>query len=836
MLDGETHVITGTKNNRPVYQKDGADVLAAGGGTWKIRPAKAYAAAPGALEVSYYFQPFYRLTEAQRDGNLQLNYKLLFRPEETASFLYYVVAWEVDGRVVEIGVHPFPDAGKGFTPSVFGQMPVKAVQRHGCLRAYLFQGGASVRAMGRKEVEFAPLRAALDAGDYAKLTEWLRGPGLGQALPQSLCLPIARSGNSELLELALGGAGAKHAKRDDGRANLLAAAEAGREGCVSVLLKHGADVNAFGNDNGSALSRAIRAESVGATRALLAAGADPEHFAWNDYKEPLRMAFDGGNADLIRLMLDHGLKMPSPINTAGYFQRAAERGQIDTAKLILQRVKDPEILRHEPLLLAAAENGDHAMLDLLLAAGFRPAAPGRDGQTAIMVAAGVGDVEAVKILQKAGASLTEPDKANRTAAGWALSSGHLELATNLAKEAPLGGTKASRLLHDAVLARNGDLISLLLAQDATLDLGASDVDDVVAELVRAGNLPVLSRALSRGLDVDRRFFTDWNLAGMAQRFRQAEVTALLERQAGHPVEALKPAVAKLPLEVFKRGPVIAETDLGQDFQKGEAQVDVYVDADGVPHVPMLRSASTEKIGHAALANILGWRFNRLVEGPKPWRRVIVPFDFSTADLANSRIYQQWEVDEHPVYKARPGETAETGEVSGLKDAAWVHFTISAAGTVISPRVLCATSPAGEEAALKEISSWRFYPARINQTEVACQEEAVILMPGGLWVTGNCWVYFGKAKIEPELTMGHEYFKEQKNLEAAQKRAMVLATFVVDRRGLTKKFAVLGSTDPKYAKLAAEVVRSLRYKPVVIDGVETEYSLALVLAFGNPNDQ
>lgn len=832
-LGGEAHVITGTQYGRPVYSQNGSVVPAAGRGQWEIRPIESFAAPLGTLEVYYHFQPWLRFSQIQRAGKVEVYYALSFRPEETTKDLYCVAAWEMDGQVVEISVRAFPDVQAGRTESLWGQMAIKTSDRRGFLRAYLLQGGKSLRAVGKRDLEFASFRAALDRGDVAAATAWMRDMGSDRALPQFLFEQITRAGNAELLDLALTGAGAKHAKRDDGKSNLLAAAETGREECVALLLRRGADPNAFDDQHGSALSRAVRAESPAVVQTLLAGGADPKHFAWNDYSEPMRVAFDTGNVQIIKLLLDQGLKMPDGINATGYFTRAVEKGQIELASLLLERVQKRDALLQEPVLLAAALNADVPMLELLVTAGAKLDATGRKGENAIMGAAYAGDQESIAILQEAGASLTARDKSNRTAAAWALMARRGALAVKLAKEAPLSGLAASRLLHDAVLVRNGELVTLLLAQNATLDLAADDCDDVLAEIIRTGNLPVLTRALSRGLDVNRTCYGDWNLAGLAQRHRQAQVTAILETQAGHTLIARLPPVAKLPLDVFKRDPGLAPADFGEESHNGEAQVDVYVDAEGVPRVPMVRSASNEKIGHAALANILGWRFNRLAEKSKPWRRVIVPISFSVADLGHERAFGSWEVDEYPVFKPKASELPDQQDKNPeITSAAWMRFTVSASGTVVSPQVLSATTPNSEEQALGMVRTWEFYPAKINHNEVAFEEQGVVLLPAGLFVQPNTWIYLGKEKIEPEHIAGYKSFKPDKDLDAELRRTIILLKFMVDRRGIPKQVTVLGTQDSKYAKKAVQMCLELRFKPVVIKGAETEYPLTLVLAYGN----
>ena len=181
-VDGQAHVITGTERGRLIYLVDGKMRPVAGKGELEIRPAESFAAPSGSLDVSYYFQPWFRQPALERDGKVELCYRLEFHPEETTRNLYCASAWEVDGRIVAMDVRPFFDALPKKTPWIFGQMPIKASDRSGHLRAYLFSGGKSVRAVSKQDTDLAEFRAALDKGDTVGASAWLRGPGRDRTL------------------------------------------------------------------------------------------------------------------------------------------------------------------------------------------------------------------------------------------------------------------------------------------------------------------------------------------------------------------------------------------------------------------------------------------------------------------------------------------------------------------------------------------------------------------------------------------------------------------------------------------------------------------------------
>jgi len=814
-----------------VYRDGGKTVPVATGGQWEIRPAAEFAKPRGYVDLSYYFQPANRLGNAESVGKVEVDYQLSFHAEESTTDLYYVAGWEVDGRLTEVTVRRLMNVESGNVAWKPGFLSIKTTDSHGFLRVYVMQDGKSLCSVAPAEMEFVAVRAAIDAGDVAAVTNWLNGPGRNRSLPRSLFLPIARLGDAALLELALSGPGAKHVKGDEGRSLLLATAETGRENCVILLLRLGVSANAAGGDDRTALARAVLAGSKPVVLALLAAGADPERYSGSDFNRTREGAFKSGNAELTKLLLDRGLKMPDAGELEDYFLDAVQNGQVDMVGLILQRAKNPRPLLNRPVLLLAALHSDHAMLKLLLGAGTKPNVPGPKGETAIMDAAYVGDAEAVALLKEAGASLTLSDPENHTAAGWALKGGHSDLALELLKQAPLSDPAASRLLQDAVAANQPELVAVSLAQGASVELATGDVDAVLAGIIRAGNLQVLDRALERGVDVSRVICRDWNLAGLAQRYHQPEVTAFLTKRAGHPPEVHQPVAVKLPVQIFSRGPLPNAAETGDGSPNGEAQVDVYIDADGVPFAPLLRSASNEKVGRASLANIIQWRFNKISNPGRPWRRIAVPLEFSAVNSVD-RVHSGWDIDERPALKD-PGTVTDTA--TQVRNAAWMRFTVSATGAVISPRVLSVTSPGLEDAALRQVSQLKFYPARQNQTNVAYEQEGVLLLPAGVMISPNRFTCLGRENIELEIKVGSSFDPHLKDLDATQSRAMVLATMVVDVKGSVKQVNFIGSPAPQYAKQARKLCDALQFKPLVINEAATETSAIFALVFGRSDD-
>jgi ankyrin repeat protein len=301
-----------------------------------------------------------------------------------------------------------------------------------------------VRWPVRKQGDFATLKVneALIRGQRAEAVQAIEAGepvGIMDRMGSYAVIEASEMGDAAIVR-ALLARGASLAVTDDTKRTALhAAAERGHVEVVRILLDAGADVNAGAAKGYAPLVMAAREGHVDALRLLLARGARTD-VPGATAQDLARRALDHGHKEVAAIFEGAGGALPEAETLGRGMMAALRAGDLPKAAELLRRGADPNardvsgtalvaaIQRDERALvetllaagavpnrhppgetpaLVEAVRVDPALVPLLLARGARPDdRPHPSQKTALMEAAELGDLQAVKALVAAGADLT----------------------------------------------------------------------------------------------------------------------------------------------------------------------------------------------------------------------------------------------------------------------------------------------------------------------------------------------------------------------------------------------------------------------------------------------
>jgi ankyrin repeat protein len=206
--------------------------------------------------------------------------------------------------------------------------------------------------------------------------------------------PLARAaaaGEPEIVTLLLDHGAPIDAQSLDGSTALTQAAEAGRLPVVRLLVERGAQVNLPGRTGITALSAAAYMGSLPIVQFLMEKGADPKLIDTTQ-KTAIVYAAARGFFPVVRLLLDHGIDVNAKYGNdltalmwaAGYSAEAGVNDVAEVMTLLIERGArlDEQDNRGRTALMIAAELGHTPAVDLLLAHGADKSLKDKQGKTA----------------------------------------------------------------------------------------------------------------------------------------------------------------------------------------------------------------------------------------------------------------------------------------------------------------------------------------------------------------------------------------------------------------------------------------------------------------------
>ncbi len=209
------------------------------------------------------------------------------------------------------------------------------------------------------------------------------------------------------------------APKDDNQAALFFAAAHEQPKMLSLLIRHGANVNARNSLGASALALAALNGCTRNAPVLLKVGANV-NAKMNDGKSVLMCAADSGCGKIVTILLKHGAH-PNSVTKSGLTPlmiAAAKNGPTAVRALIhagaavgakAAKIQDLNALE------AAAHGGNPLVVALLIGHGAKVNTADSAGRTALMVAAAGGHFRAARVLIKAGAAVNVATSGKNTA-------------------------------------------------------------------------------------------------------------------------------------------------------------------------------------------------------------------------------------------------------------------------------------------------------------------------------------------------------------------------------------------------------------------------------------
>jgi ankyrin repeat protein len=279
-----------------------------------------------------------------------------------------------------------------------------------------------------EELTIRKFLKAVQAGNVEEFTA-LHEAGVDVDTPNVLgetgLMLACKVGNLAIAEKLIQWGANVHARSNEGRTCLTYASRYGHDDCVSRLILAGASVNAANNDGYTPLMKATCYGHVSVVDWLLAAGADV-HKRNNDGRTALNLTkVLKQNEIRKKLEVFAAQQSPRPVtdlspkkSVVGVFWKAYEAGNVCMAKNLLEagiEVNTTKPYAGNTGLILASKVGDMEMVEKLLAAGADLHASNEEGDNSLILACRYGHPNVVSKLLAAGADADATNNRGYTA-------------------------------------------------------------------------------------------------------------------------------------------------------------------------------------------------------------------------------------------------------------------------------------------------------------------------------------------------------------------------------------------------------------------------------------
>ena len=247
--------------------------------------------------------------------------------------------------------------------------------------------------------------------------------------------------------------------------DLLVAASAGDVGSIDLFNAAGVEIDGVDGSGNTALIKAASSGHLHAVEKILGLGADPRQVN-SVGRDALISASAKGYEDVARMLLNRGADSTIK-DTEGWgaLSIAAYNGHAGVVSLLSTNATPAEL---DDALLVSSFSGDTKVINTLLGQGANINARSPESKTPLMIAAGVGKMDAVRVLLQNQANPFAVDLDNKTAANLAEVAGFEEV-TKLITSPDVWGSS-----------REGQEVAIEMAK-AQEALGGGGIEETLTE-------------------------------------------------------------------------------------------------------------------------------------------------------------------------------------------------------------------------------------------------------------------------------------------------------------------------------------------------------------------
>ncbi|RFU34004.1 hypothetical protein B7463_g2338, partial [Scytalidium lignicola] len=368
----------------------------------------------------------------------------------------------------------------------WGNSPIIYAVRSGKLEALktLLDLGADINATG--EFGTTPLTTAI-AGDNVEMIQHLVSRRADATMDNSIAKAAGRPESHVYLKIL----------RDGGAEGFLsqpcvaAAAEAGNEKSISLLLDAGADIEAKGAWGNGPLNFAARSGRVGVIKLLLDRGAHID--APGEYgKTGLISAIERDNLEMVKLLVDRG----ADVNDA--FTAAAQRNE---GHRIIKVMLDAgaRVPAEQNGVGSATSIGNLKSLTMLLDTGADIEDRDCWGNSPLILAISRSQMNAAKMLVQRGADVNVSGALGRTALQLAFDQNAIEMSDVLLSKGISLQTR-NTCLEEALKKKNNKHIQLLMRNIRDEDITQDTKGTMLQLAIDHGRHDILTELISKGAD------------------------------------------------------------------------------------------------------------------------------------------------------------------------------------------------------------------------------------------------------------------------------------------------------------------------------------------------